>query len=258
MNDALPPSTSPWILVADDNPINQEVILEQLSLLGHEADIADDGEHALQLWRQGPYRVLLTDLHMPRLDGYGLARAIRQWEAQTGRAPAMLVALSAGGPDDNEARCRDAGLGHFLRKPVDLQVLGELLRGSMAAARAPAPAANDAQPLLDPQVLARYVGHDARTQARLRNDYIERLPPMRHAITEALARGDLDRTRDLAHQLKSTSATIGALQLSAACLVLERAARSDDPQAAAQAADGVLRSLDATQAALLSQGMAQA
>lgn len=255
MNDPSRAGTHPWILVVDDNPINQEVLLEQLSLLGLEADSADDGEQALQAWRRQAYRVVLTDINMPRLDGYGLARAIRQDEAQRGRPPALLVALSAGGPDDDEARCRAAGLSHFLRKPIDLQALGALLRGTAPVATAPA--ASDAQPLLDPQVLARYVGHDAQTQARLRNDYIDRLPPMRQAIADALARGDLERTRDLAHQLKSTSATIGALQLSAACLALERAARSGDAASAASAALAVMNSLDATQV-VLRQGMAQA
>lgn len=261
MNDTIRPTTGPWILLADDNPINQEVLLEQLALLGHEADTADDGEEALQCWRQGHYRVLLTDLSMPRLDGYGLARAIRQWEAKAGHPAALLVALSAGGPADDEARCRAAGLDRYLQKPIEPATLGLVLKGAAAKApspaQAPAPAPGAAPPLLDPQVLARYVGHDTRTHARLRSDYLERLLPMRQALAEALAQGGMERTRDLAHQLKSTSATIGALQLSAACLALERAARAGDATASASAGEAMLRSLDATHAAMV-QDAAQA
>ena len=58
------------ILVAEDNEINQKVILQQFALLGQTADIADNGQAALVLWRSGDYAILLTDLHMPEMDGY--------------------------------------------------------------------------------------------------------------------------------------------------------------------------------------------
>ena len=65
------------ILVAEDNETNQKVILRQLALLGFAADVADNGRLALERWQSGNYALLLTDLHMPEMDGYALTAAIR-------------------------------------------------------------------------------------------------------------------------------------------------------------------------------------
>ena len=69
------------ILIAEDNEINQKVILQQLALLGHTADIANNGREGLELWQSGDYGILITDLHMPEMDGYELTAAIRAAEA---------------------------------------------------------------------------------------------------------------------------------------------------------------------------------
>src|SRR5690606_37107209 len=68
------------ILIAEDDPTNQKVLLRQLELLGYAAEVADDGAEALHLWREGRYALLLTDLHMPEMDGYDLTAAIRSEE----------------------------------------------------------------------------------------------------------------------------------------------------------------------------------
>ena len=74
------------ILIAEDDAINQKVILRQIELLGYAAEMASNGAEALRLWRTGHYALLLTDLHMPEMDGYALAEAIRREETQRGAA----------------------------------------------------------------------------------------------------------------------------------------------------------------------------
>lgn len=66
------------ILLAEDNETNREVIQEQLRLLGYASEAAEDGREALDKWRSGRYALLLTDCHMPTMDGYQLAAAIRE------------------------------------------------------------------------------------------------------------------------------------------------------------------------------------
>lgn len=66
------------ILIAEDDPVNQKVILRQLGLLGLAGEVADDGVEALRLWREGGHALLLSDLHMPNMDGYALAQSIRR------------------------------------------------------------------------------------------------------------------------------------------------------------------------------------
>src|SRR4029077_19265589 len=74
----------PRLLVADDHPVNREVIQQQLNLLGLSADLAADGREALALWREHRHGVVLLDIHMPELDGFDVARAIRREEAEAG------------------------------------------------------------------------------------------------------------------------------------------------------------------------------
>ena len=125
MNDtaALP------ILVAEDNMISRELIVLQLGLLGREAVACEDGAEALAAWRSGRYAMLLTDLQMPVLDGFGLAAAIRS-DAAGARLP--IVALTAA--DGIEGDRASTGIDDTLCKPVSLDTLREAIaRWGMAA-----------------------------------------------------------------------------------------------------------------------------
>lgn len=107
------------ILVAEDNETNQQVILKQLSLLGIFADIADNGRDAFERWKQNDYALVLTDLHMPDMDGYALAAAIRAEETDLAHVP--IIAYSSSIAHDK----RDSALDFddWLRKPVPLETL---------------------------------------------------------------------------------------------------------------------------------------
>ena len=111
----------PRILVAEDNPVNRMVITRLLRLLGYEADIVDDGLQAAASWRQGHYDLVLTDCHMPEMDGFALARLIRAEEAPEQRTP--IVAFTAAATSDEVRECHEAGMDDFLPKPVDLERL---------------------------------------------------------------------------------------------------------------------------------------
>ena len=109
------------ILVAEDNETNQAVIQYQLSELGYQADIASNGMEALKAWRTGDYALLLTDLQMPEVDGYELARQVREQETSDRRIP--IVALSANTLMDEAENCMSAGMDAYLSKPVALSEL---------------------------------------------------------------------------------------------------------------------------------------
>ena len=81
------------ILVAEDNEINQKVILQQLMSLGLTADVASNGIEALKLWQSGDYSILFVDLHMPEMDGYELTAAIRSGE--NGHSHIPIIAFTA-------------------------------------------------------------------------------------------------------------------------------------------------------------------
>ncbi len=118
--------TAPAILVAEDNAVNRLVIQRLLKLLGHDAEIIEDGRKALTAWRSGRYDLVLTDCHMPDMDGFALARAIRAEEEAPHRTP--IIAFTAAATLDEVRECTEAGMDDFLAKPIDV----ERLRAALA------------------------------------------------------------------------------------------------------------------------------
>ncbi|WP_028765897.1 transporter substrate-binding domain-containing protein [Shewanella fidelis] len=116
------------ILVAEDHPINQDVIRMQLTKLGYFADIFEDGRQALAAYQQQKYNLLLTDCHMPELDGYGLVRIIRETERANLVAPLPVVALTANAISSERDRCQDLGFDDYLIKPISLSQLQKVLQ----------------------------------------------------------------------------------------------------------------------------------
>ncbi len=110
------------ILVAEDNPTNRDVMSRQLLRLGLASEIAPGGREALDLLAQGGHALLLTDCHMPGMDGFELTAAIRAAESDTGRR-LPIIAVTANALQGEAARCFAAGMDDYLSKPVELQDL---------------------------------------------------------------------------------------------------------------------------------------
>ncbi len=124
MNEAI--ARGQLILLAEDNETNREVMGEQLRLLGYCAEMADDGLLALQKWRSGSYALLLTDCHMPQMDGFALTQAIRTEETPGTRLP--IIAITANAMQGEAQRCRQAGMDDYLSKPLRLKELASMLK----------------------------------------------------------------------------------------------------------------------------------
>ncbi|MGE0030923.1 MAG: PAS domain S-box protein [Steroidobacteraceae bacterium] len=226
-------STGRLILVAEDNETNQQVILRQLAVLGFAADLASDGREALARWDTGHYALVLTDLHMPRMDGYDLARAIRMGEAGKQRTP--IIALTANALRGEADRCRAAGMDDYLSKPAPLKDLQEVLEKWLPAAGETHPqehklaaAAAESTIAVEPGVLAGLVGNDQVAIARILRVFVDNLPDTADEIRAACRAGDAQRVRAAAHRLKSAARSIGALRLGQSCAELERAARASE------------------------------
>jgi signal transduction histidine kinase/ActR/RegA family two-component response regulator len=116
------------ILAVDDHPVNRDVVARQLARLGYRADTAASGEEGLAMWRQARYGLVVTDLHMPDLDGFELAKRIRAAETQEGRKRAPIVALTAATGADEVAACYEAGMDGVLAKPLPLRGLADAMR----------------------------------------------------------------------------------------------------------------------------------
>jgi PAS domain S-box-containing protein len=114
------------ILLAEDNPINMMLIRELLRRRGHSVSEVTTGTDAVQAMEEGSFDLLLTDIHMPGMDGIEAARAIRAGEARSGRARTPIVALTADALEAGKRSCREAGMDGFLTKPVDPAELEEM------------------------------------------------------------------------------------------------------------------------------------
>lgn len=199
------------ILVAEDDDINQKVILEQLRLLGYAAEVADNGTEALRLWREGNYALLLTDLHMPEMDGYTLAETIRREAAKRRRMP--ILALTANALRGEANRARSAGMDEYLTKPVQLHRLRVALEkwlprtnGSTPSAAPPEESRDGrAAPVVDVAVLRGLVGDDAGTVREFLSDYLASARRLAAELRAAVVAGDTQRVGAVAHKLKSSS-----------------------------------------------------
>ncbi|KXJ97117.1 hypothetical protein Micbo1qcDRAFT_155886 [Microdochium bolleyi] len=110
------------VMLVEDNPVNQKVLVRYLKKVGIEAEIAADGvECTEKVFSKGPgyYSLILCDLHMPRKDGYQACREIRAWEAEGGHSRLPIIALSANVMSDVQEKCIAAGFSDYVTKPVD-------------------------------------------------------------------------------------------------------------------------------------------
>ncbi len=116
------------ILLAEDNEINQQIMLSQLTAMGYRVDTAANGRQALDRYREKKYDAVLTDIEMPEMNGYELTAAIRRLEAGADQ-PAVIFAITASEFDLNEQRARSLGFDGYMLKPLDPEVLKKKLKG---------------------------------------------------------------------------------------------------------------------------------
>ena len=214
------------ILVAEDNDTNQIVVRQMLGRMGFACEIVENGAVALERLAAGTgYGLLLTDVNMPVMDGFELARAVRAGEAAGGgRLP--ILALTADALAGTEESCVEVGMDGYLTKPIDSHKLGAMLArhvpqglelrrpvGEEDDAPAPGPVVDWDTDVFDPAVLIETFGAlDAEAKELIRG--ASAVWPGRIAEVEAgLAAGDTKRARDAAHALKGAALSVGANRL---------------------------------------------
>jgi signal transduction histidine kinase/CheY-like chemotaxis protein/HPt (histidine-containing phosphotransfer) domain-containing protein len=232
------------ILVAEDNPTNRDVIGRQLTLLGYDCEMAEDGELALEAWRNKHYGVLLTDCHMPNMDGFELTDAIRNDEKDT-KTRAPIIAITANALQGEAERCLAAGMDDYLSKPIDMKDLRQALRKWMPQMTTETTqkegaekdtstvektiAANEetGEPI-DEQALKSMFGDDPEMFKEILNDFV----PPSHQIIKDIQNGwkarSAEAVKQAAHKLKSSARSIGAMELADICQSLETAGKEED------------------------------
>jgi PAS domain S-box-containing protein len=215
------------ILLAEDNIVNQKVAVRILERLGYRPDVVANGLEVLQALQRQSYDVVLMDVQMPEMDGLETTRRIVQRWPRDKRP--RLIAMTAYALEGDRERCIEAGMNDYISKPIRMEELVKSLEQSQPARKLPRP--EQAQPTLrevpgdhpavDQTVLAnlRTVLHDEAGEVVA--IFLENGAKLLEEMQLALSRQDSSAMEHAAHTLKSSSATFGALALSALCKELE-------------------------------------
>jgi signal transduction histidine kinase/CheY-like chemotaxis protein len=218
------------ILVADDDPTNRWLAQRQLQRLGYDVDVAEDGEDALAALQAARYDLLVTDCHMPRMDGVALTCALRA-SADPLLRDLPIIGITADTTKTQRDRCYQAGMNELGIKPLSMELLRGLL-GRVWPPTQPAPSAPPAPATLRPvsfdsQIYLEIFPPGDPTGAAWLNEY---LATAREDTDElaGLVTGPPERLVVVAHRLAGASFSAGAMLLGQAARALELAAKQDD------------------------------
>ena len=120
-------TSSAVILCAEDQPTNQLVLAQQLKKLGYKYEMTENGKEAFERWMDGEYSLVLTDCHMPEMDGFELTSEVRRVEAELGLERTIIVALTANALVGEAEHCLESGMDDYIAKPVELSTLKKVL-----------------------------------------------------------------------------------------------------------------------------------
>jgi two-component system sensor histidine kinase/response regulator len=223
--------TNKMVLVVEDNSINQRVTLLQLEDLGLTACAVSNGLEALNAVSQAKYILILMDCQMPEMDGLQATREIRRLEKTTGEH-VTIIALTAHAMTSDRAECLAAGMDDYITKPVKLKKLAEVLQRwvkqplNFDFKSSRSDSKNEA--LVKPvelDVLFSVFGKDLI--ADLLVDFIAEADEQMIALRKAVIEKDLPTIKFLIHDLKGTSATIYATNLTEQSFAMEQYAHSE-------------------------------
>jgi CheY-like chemotaxis protein len=230
------------VLVAEDNEFNAQLLEQLLVRRGHRVRLAGNGREALSLAAAGGFDLLLLDVHMPELDGFQVAQAVRHRERTTaGHLP--IIALTARSRREDREQCLAAGMDDFLAKPIQAanlwaaidrlgmsaEVLSRTGPESSAATTHHSPLTTH---LIDPQVLLAACGNDSAILAKICQAFRARLPDQMKAVQDALRDRDAPRLREAAHKLAGMVAAFSTTAARVASELEDHAAQGQLEEAA--------------------------
>ncbi len=240
------------ILLAEDNVVNQTLALRLLGKLGHQADVANNGQEALELHARNRYDLVLMDVQMPIMGGFDATARIREREA-AGAARTPIVAMTAHAMKGDRERCLEAGMDGYLSKPVHAPDLVEVLihhtgRGDPAPPP-PSEPTTISGPVFERHKVLFNLGGDEELLKQLIEMYVEDEPRLVADIEAAVIEGDAEALHNAAHALKGAVSNFCAGRAQTGAAQLERIGRDKRMADAPQALEALRAELAALQKA---------
>ncbi len=230
----------PRLLLAEDDPTNQQVALGLLDKLGGLIELANNGREALQALAADAYDLVLMDVQMPELDGFEATRRIRDPASGVANPAIPIIAMTAHALSGDRERCLAAGMDDYLSKPLDPEALARLLvrwlpaspdtppsdapATAQPASQPPAAAAASSEGIWERAGLLARVMDDTGLLRELVQGFLEQLPLQLQALQDHVARGEFAAAKAQAHRLKGSAANMNAPALEAVARALEQAA----------------------------------
>jgi len=215
------------ILLADDDPSNQAVGLAQLELLGYQADAVANGAEALEALQHGTYDLVLMDSEMPTMDGYEATRRIRE----SGNSNIPIIGVTAHAMQSDRDRCIREGMNGFLSKPVDLQLLAEVLGRWIPGidSRVEVQTVEDAPleqyaAIFDSEAFLQRLMGNRQLAVQIIKGFLGDVPSQLNQLRKRFDQADRTGARLQAHTLKGSAASVSAVGLRAIGEEMERAA----------------------------------
>ena len=250
------------ILLAEDNPVNQEVAVAVLEDGGHEVTVVENGSDAVTEVQNASYDIVLMDMQMPVMDGITATMAIRGLTRDVSRIP--IVALTANAMVGDREKYLVSGMNDYVSKPFDPDELpatihhrvdGVAVGDEPVLVKETAEAGDDAGAgALDPSIVEPLRNAKPEFWKRLVGVYMDATPDNLKKLEHALAEADCAAARMVAHTMKSSSANMGAMRLSDLCRQLEVAAVEEELETGAALFAEVRREFDRVAAALSRDG----
>jgi PAS domain S-box-containing protein len=220
------PAPRAQILVVEDNPVNREVLLAQLSVLGLQASAVENGVEAVEAVAGGGYDLVLMDCQMPVMDGFEATLHIRELH----RSDIPIVAVTADSMPGDRDRCLLSGMDDYIAKPVELRRLSDILTKWLragdrhASASLPAEGAELPKPkTFNQEALLRRLLGDRQLASAILRSFVADCPLRLNGLRQRIATADGTGARAGAHDLKGAAATVAAEALHALAEAIEQA-----------------------------------
>ena len=226
------------LLIAEDNMVNQKVAAKMVERLGYQADVVANGLEALEALSRIPYAAVLMDVQMPEMDGYAATAEIRRREGESNGRRTPIIAMTANAMQGDREKSIEEGMDDYISKPVKTEELEAVLKRWVLrpeSAATVSEAGSEPQAPKDPidrSILAslrELQGEDEPDiVAELAQMFVEEVPLRLAELREAVEVGDASSVERIAHTLKGSTGSMGAVRMETICSGLEEMGRSEE------------------------------
>lgn len=233
-SEALPTLRPAHILLVEDHPTNQRVTMAQLKSLGLTADVAENGEVGLEMIENNQYALILSDCHMPVMDGYEMVSKLRAMEKTFGEAERVVVATTANALSEERQRCLDVGFTDYLAKPFSTdelhEVLAQYLSHKADESLLQPDSAESSELGCDFAPLQQMISDMSALQEVIL-EFLESSHSDIAAMLEAEINEDMPMLQQAAHRIKGTAPMVGAIALGSVARDVDDLAKLEDWEA---------------------------